>query len=226
MKQENLSKGEFDKLVELLLLSEGYTTESGSEIDLQKVSKKSFTRTQIILHSIAIFTQKGVTETTVQDLLEAAQVSRRTFYKYFNDKFDVLQKIYTLSVSMLAKRFNDEMSQTSSLTELISKTVDIYFSYHITMGSLIRIMHEEACRQESPLNSNRIADRTGFSGSFNQQVNRYQKKELSKLNLYSVFWILENASLYLLTETECNESDVDSCKTEMREVIMAIVSKA
>ena len=214
---------EFDKLLSLLLYFEGYTSGEGQYVDFTKVNKKKFTRTQIILHSIAIFSQKGVADTTVQDLLEASQVSRRTFYKYFKDKFDVLENIYSLSVNMLSKRFVEELEKVSSLSDLINRVVTLYFEYHTSMGSMIRIVHEEACRLESPLNKRRTADREAFVKTFRIHVQKYQTQPCDPMVYYSIFWALENASLYLLTETECSVADIESCKLVMRKIIHAMV---
>ena len=225
MNQKEATISEFDRLVELLLYFEGYTADDGVSVDFSKLSKKNFTRTQIILHSIAIFSQKGVTDTTVQDLLEAAQVSRRTFYKYFKDKFDVLENIYTLSINMLSKQFSEEADEINTIEELIDKTVDVYFSYHTSMGNIIRIMQEEGGRLESPLNKRRKADRNGFAQAFEIKVKKLQNLELDKIDYYSVFWILENTSIYLLTETECSSKDIEKCKSSMRRLIGAIIVK-
>lgn len=223
MPDSTFAVSEFDKLLSLLLYFEGYTTEEGQCVDFSRVSKKKFTRTQIILHSIAIFSQKGVADTTVQDLLEASQVSRRTFYKYFKDKFDVLENIYILSINMLSKRFIEELDKASSLSDLINRVVALYFGYHTSMGSMIRIVHEEACRQESPLSKRRIADREAFVKTFRTHVQKYQAKPCDLMVYYSVFWTMENASLYLLTETECSLSDIESCKLVMGKIIYSMI---
>src|SRR4051812_34990074 len=44
----------------------------------------------ILASAIAVFTKKGAAATRVEDILESAGVARRTFYKYFRSKDDVL----------------------------------------------------------------------------------------------------------------------------------------
>ena len=67
----------------------------------KKQGIKPFAKTQILLQSLSVFSRQGLEETSVQDLLEAASISRRTFYKYFSNKIDVLENIYELAVRIL-----------------------------------------------------------------------------------------------------------------------------
>lgn len=71
-------------------------------------------RTNIQLAAIPVFTRKGVAETTANDLLEAARVSRRTFYKYFAGKLEVLESIYHSAVQLLLARFGGLRSEAGS----------------------------------------------------------------------------------------------------------------
>ena len=75
------------RLAELVL-------ELGSEQPVGQPRKReaarSFARTQILIHAMSVFNRRGLEETSVQDLLDAATISRRTFYKYFTGTLDVL----------------------------------------------------------------------------------------------------------------------------------------
>ena len=85
-------------------------------------------------------------------------------------------------------------------------------------------MQEEACRTESPLNKQRIHSRNSFVEVLAKQMSVFNNKNDNKLNLLSVYWVLENASFYLLTETKCAEEDVKNCKLEVCQVISSIVT--
>lgn len=212
---------ELEKLLKLLLHFEGYT-DTPDSLDI-KLTQRNFTKTQIILQSAAIFAQKGVSETSVQDLLEASNVSRRTFYKYFSDKFDVLENIYRLSINMFSKRLTDEISQAKNVGELIEQTIESYFSYHTSMGNMIRIMHEDTYRQGSSLYERRIFDREAFVETFQKKLKvlGYQNKNI--MIFQSIFWILEDASMYLLTETPCEKEDVERVKKELNTVFYSML---
>src|SRR6478735_9236693 len=52
--------------------------------------KKEKTRTQLMSIAVVMFDERGFDEVTVDDIVSAAEVSHRTFYRYFPSKEDVL----------------------------------------------------------------------------------------------------------------------------------------
>ncbi|MBD3255579.1 MAG: TetR family transcriptional regulator [Candidatus Lokiarchaeota archaeon] len=56
------------------------------------MNPSSTKRNLIIESALKLFSIKGINGTTVSELIEKANVSRRTFYKYFNSKEDLLSE--------------------------------------------------------------------------------------------------------------------------------------
>jgi AcrR family transcriptional regulator len=52
--------------------------------------KKSQTREAIVRAAVDLFERKGVDATTIDEIAEAADVSSRTFFRYFDTKLDVI----------------------------------------------------------------------------------------------------------------------------------------
>lgn len=50
-------------------------------------------RQELLENAFDLFTSKGVNETTIQDIAKAAGVAKGTFYLYFKDKYDLIDKL-------------------------------------------------------------------------------------------------------------------------------------
>lgn len=55
--------------------------------------RKSKKRDEIIAAAEELFTQKGIRQVSVEDIVRQAQVSKATFYKYFTDKIGILDQV-------------------------------------------------------------------------------------------------------------------------------------
>src|ERR1700730_835353 len=57
----------------------------------------------ILAAAMKVFARRGFAATRVEDVLEEAGVARRTFYRYFTSKEDVLAAVYELATTELLR---------------------------------------------------------------------------------------------------------------------------
>lgn len=176
-------------------------------------------RTNIQLAAIPVFASKGLAETTVNDLLAAANVSRRTFYKYFSNKMEVLEGIYHMAVSLLLARFADMQPVAESPQTWLRAMVALFFDYHLSVGPIIRLMQEEALRAESPL--------AGHRQRAHQEMARLLVERLAgkgpprdPLTYRALIWALEAASLELLGQ-QAKSAEIEQAKQVLSDLLIA-----
>ena len=162
--------------------------------------QRSQARAEILIHSMQVFAQRGLQRTTVQHLLDASDVSRRTFYKYFRNKMDVLESIYRIFVDNMLLHFHKEVKQASSANDIIRNTTKVYFDYHVSMGPVIKLMMEEARSSDSALAPHRTRAQTLASEVLAVQINRFTGKNYEPLVFLTMLWMLENYSLYIFED--------------------------
>ncbi|MBM7060137.1 TetR/AcrR family transcriptional regulator [Pseudomonas sp. UL073] len=177
-------------------------------------------RTNIQLAAIPVFVRKGLAETTVNDLLEAAKVSRRTFYKYFANKIEVLEGIYRTSVLLLLSRFRELEHGAGNAQAWLQRMVDCFFEYHLAVGPIIRLMQEEALRADSPLAPHRQRAHQEMVRLLRERLES-QDEQQDPLLSHTLIWAMEAASLDLLVR-QAPRSEIEHAK----QVLGALVSSA
>ncbi|KZX65717.1 MULTISPECIES: TetR/AcrR family transcriptional regulator [unclassified Alcanivorax] len=174
--------------------------------------QRSQARSEILIHSMQVFAQRGLQRTTVQHLLDASDVSRRTFYKYFRNKMDVLESIYRIFVDNMLLHFHKEVKQASSARDIIRNTTQVYFDYHVSMGPIIKLMMEEARSSASALAPHRVRAQDIASEVLTAQISRYTGKDYEPLVFRTMLWMLENYSLYIFEDGGFSQQRLDLCK--------------
>jgi AcrR family transcriptional regulator len=113
-------------------------------------------RNMILFGATRVFATKGIRDVSVEDLLDAAQVSRRTFYRFFKSKDDVALAMYTMGTSSLIEQCRRAVTQDADLLTQLEHFVTIHLSNAQMMGRLVFVLGGEAHRLESPLHARRM----------------------------------------------------------------------
>jgi AcrR family transcriptional regulator len=113
-------------------------------------------RGMIIAAAARVFAAKGLRDTSVEDLLEAANVSRRTFYRMFDSKEDVALALYNFGTGALVENWKRAIASADTPLEQFARCIDVYLKNAVTAGRLIFVLGGEATRQESPLHARRM----------------------------------------------------------------------
>lgn len=120
-----------------------------------------------------LFTKKGIKDTSIQDIVDNANVAKGTFYLYFKDKYE-LRDILIMKKSQ--KLFNDALSklQKSKITDFCDR---IIFIIDYVIDELTK----------NPLLLQFIAKDLGW-GVFNKTIlNVYSKYEDEENGVYNMF---------------------------------------
>ena len=81
--------------------------------------KKKQKRDSLLMAAFALFTQKGINDTSISDIAKKANMAKGTFYLYFKDKFDIRDKLIADKARQVFCRALEEMKrvQLDSLVE-------------------------------------------------------------------------------------------------------------
>jgi AcrR family transcriptional regulator len=116
--------------------------------EMRRDEKRKFVRDAIYAAAIEIFTERGFDETTVEEIAQAAGVSRRSFFRYFASKDDLLAQT-AMSYGAALRNAIDACPRQFSALEVIEATVHAGVEHAAAPEARTREVVEIAIRSES-----------------------------------------------------------------------------
>lgn len=106
----------------------------------------------------SVYAEHGFHRSSVEQLLVAANISRPTFYRLFDDKREVFDELIGRLKAGLAESVTQAMASASSLHELIEYGLDAFFEWRNEDVAVIGALYREIHDLSSPASAHR--DRT------------------------------------------------------------------
>jgi len=119
--------------------------------DAGPIARRPPVMERILLGAEHAFAKLGLRDARVDDILVAADVSRRTFYKRYAGKDEVAEALLVRSVETLIRAVMERAARTASPREQIEAAVDVYLDLFREHGRLARDLFVESQRPGSPL---------------------------------------------------------------------------
>ncbi len=145
-----------------------------------------------------LFTTKGLTKTTISDIVEQAGVAKGTFYLYFKDKYDIRNKLVSRKTGELFHKARLALAGTSltSFEDQLLFIVDyilnelehnhpllIFISKNLSWGMFRGILDREISEEDDPYGN-------AFPDILRQAGVRYRDPELM---LFSILELVGSA---------------------------------
>lgn len=184
--------------------------------------RRAKTRRRLLRAAAAVFAAKSVPEATVEEILQEAGISRRTFYQFFADKIDLLAAVYASSVNHLHALRVDATAGGATGLERVLAGFDVYLRFQAEAGPLVRVLASEALRPESPLGPMRreLIDRT--VDLYVERFAEVEGRRLDPMLVRALVLMSEATNLHMLTTTPVGERDIG----HVRDVVHHLVRRA
>jgi AcrR family transcriptional regulator len=117
---------------------------------------ESAVRTMVLQGGATVFAEQGVRAASVEDILKAARISRRTFYRFFDGKEDVLMELYRLGTQGLLESCRLSLAEETDPLRQIERCIDAHLQSARALGRLVFVLGGEAQRHESALHARRM----------------------------------------------------------------------
>ena len=109
---------------------------------LNRVEQKEAKKQSLLSSAYALFTEKGVVKTSVDEIVRHANVAKGTFYLYFKDKGDLLQQlVYKISYKVLNEAYQSMQEQKSvDFTKNVLSMLDYVIEYFKKNRLVLRLI--------------------------------------------------------------------------------------
>src|SRR5512139_42273 len=107
-------------------------------------------RGPVLAAAMSVFAKHGIEKTRVEDILLAAGIARRTFYKYWSSKEDLLASLYEVTTAQLVHSIEDARRREDAPLAGLHRGIDIYLDFHDSVPGL-RELIELGLRSSSQL---------------------------------------------------------------------------
>lgn len=107
------------------------------------------TRDRILRGAERALVEHGLDGCSVQQILQEAGVSRRTFYQYFRSKDDVVHALYQERVEGLVDEMRRAVEERSDPVQRVTAAIDTWLQYQVDGGQLKRAMQARSISPDS-----------------------------------------------------------------------------
>lgn len=179
-------------------------------------------RLKILRGAAHAFGQLGFGATSVEAILEAAGVSRRTFYKEFRSKEDVLRVLFDSSVQRLLSAVRAASTGAAPAPARLEASIEAYVSVHSKAGALARVLLLEQFSPDSPLAAQRDAAMTAFSALITAAITREGRRSPDPILVHGVVAALNQIAVRMAAEYPDGDWDIGRAKRAMLRVMLAL----
>lgn len=170
----------------------------------QRLSQGAF-----LAAALSVFEKMGFGAARVEDILKAAGIARRTFYRYFKSKDDVLAALYQVAMNEILAAMTVAGSDEDPLRG-VHRAIDVYLDYHRENAATLRVLLGQAVRTDSPLHALRRTFRAALVKILGD-VARSEKKDFHPLVFVALISALEGLSFEVL-EPGAKRRDLETAR--------------
>lgn len=107
----------------------------------RKEREKEHRREEIIDAAQKIFFQKGLTVATMDEIAEAAELSKGTLYLYYKSKEDLYLAVMLRGMDILYEMFINVLSESRTTIEAIANLGEAYYDFFKQHRNYYRMLH-------------------------------------------------------------------------------------
>jgi AcrR family transcriptional regulator len=181
------------------------------------------TRARILKGAAEIMAQKGLHMVAVRDILEAADVSRRTFYQYFADIDALLLALHEAQNAQLITKVGSAIASATTPPERLIRGVDAYLNLQAA-SPIFAMIQAEAIRPDSVLAPGREQTIQGMIQVIAQTHKALYDVELDTYLFRTLIVGIEGLTLHTCRKGAPNAEERDRVQSAVQHVLRSVLT--
>ncbi len=183
-------------------------------------------RTRVLQGAANVFAEVGVRSASVEDILKAAGISRRTFYKLYDSKESVMMALYRMGTDNLLGACTIAVGEGKTPLERIEGCIDAHLRSAREFGRLVFVLGGEAHRHESLLHARRMEVHEALCALFATATHGHLSKPVDPLLFRALILALEGITRQVLEEGDEGRTVTEEGLDRARRVMVHLVRAA
>ncbi len=181
-------------------------------------------RAHVLQGAAIVFANRGFRAASVEDLLAAAGISRRTFYRLYESKEDVAEALYRLGTENLLDACRLAVSRETEALRQLQGCIDAHLKNARDMGRLVFVLGGEAQRLESSLHARRMEVHEVLVQMLHDGMPQRGGRRVDPLLLRALVLALEGVTRIVLEEGDEGRHVADASIERARRVMSRLGS--
>ena len=173
-----------------------------------------------------VFAASGVRLASVEDILEAARISRRTFYRVYSSKEDALLALYRIGTERLLDACRLALEQESDPLRQAERCIDAHLHTAREQSRLVFVLGGEAQRHESLLHARRVEVHEALAAMMASRAKASLSQPPDTLMFRALLLALEGVTRLVLQEGDEGRRVADESFARARAVMLRIATAA
>ncbi|GEN44244.1 TetR/AcrR family transcriptional regulator [Alkalibacillus haloalkaliphilus] len=165
---------------------------------------------EIIKASIDLFAEKGFHVTSVQEIVDRANVAKGSFYNYFTSKNDLIRAIYDFYFAVLEEAMTEQATQTEDPKQQFQNQLAVFFEFFLNNKPLIKMIMKEQIPIDRDMETFMTEMKQQHYDWLNQNIQRIYGSEVEPY-IYDVLVIvdgmLQSYNNWILVDEESIDVD-------------------
>jgi AcrR family transcriptional regulator len=178
----------------------------------RKPSIGSATRERILAGAAEAFGKLGHAGTRVEDILEAADVSRPTFYKAFDSKDDIFDALSERHHRDVRERILRSIAGISDPAAQLEATTDAFMRWRAELGPIGRVLDVEARTPGSRIAHHRTKTLEEMSALMAERIRAVGRGDVDPTLFYGLIAAMERVADMLLSKHPVSAGAVERAK--------------